>query len=125
MGGQRLMTSNKWVQVCIANEEEAAAEEAAAEVEHLRKATLGTKKSWHEAEAAEQSHLHMEELEEWRAGSGLGPKLKKQSCAVTPDAYKHKKQRLNVNQVDDDVAGGGAEVGGSGMDREDEEGEDK
>ncbi|KAG9021148.1 hypothetical protein FRB95_002756 [Tulasnella sp. JGI-2019a] len=53
MGGQRLMTSDEWVQVCIANEEEAAAEEAAAEAECLRKATLGTKKSWHEAEAAE------------------------------------------------------------------------
>ncbi|KAG8974065.1 hypothetical protein FRB94_004593 [Tulasnella sp. JGI-2019a] len=47
MGGQRLMTSNEWVQVCIADEEE-----AAAEVECLRKATLGTKKSWCEAEVA-------------------------------------------------------------------------
>ncbi|KAG8991226.1 hypothetical protein FRB94_012673 [Tulasnella sp. JGI-2019a] len=125
MGGQRLMTSDEWVQVCIADEEEAAAEEAAAEAERLRKATLGTKKSWHKAEAAEQSRLNAEELEEWRAGGGLGPKLKKRSRAVTPDAYKCKKRRLNVNQVDDDVAGGGAEVGGGGMDREDEEGEDE
>ncbi|KAG9004829.1 hypothetical protein FRB94_001996 [Tulasnella sp. JGI-2019a] len=53
MGGQRLMTSDKWVQACIADEEEAAAEEAAAEAECLRKATLGTKKLWCEAEAAE------------------------------------------------------------------------